>query len=228
MKLPDCPVCCAWFSEIKSWRFMRASDDLMQRRKLSLLIRTSILVVAVVVVLMLSVVLESVLVVSQPLPKADVMVVMAGGRDVRLPPVAALYKKGVAQRILLTNDGIFAGWSSKFNRNLYLVEWAREELLELGVPEDAIVLLRYTASGTIHDTLNTLDYVRVHPEIHSLLVVTTDYHTRRTLWTFQRVFEGEGTQIGVYPVPDLSQPWWRRPSVPYLEFLKYVYYRVRY
>jgi uncharacterized SAM-binding protein YcdF (DUF218 family) len=207
---------------------MRTSDELRQRRTSRLFILTSILVVAVVAVLMLSVALESVLVVSEPLPKADVMVVMAGGRDVRLPPVAALYKEGVAQRVLLTNDGIFAGWSTKYDRNLYLVEWAREELLEMGVPEDAIVLLRYTASGTIHDALNTRDYVPAHPEISSLLVVTTDYHTRRTLWTFRRVFEGEGTQIGVYPVADPSQPWWRRACVLFLEFMKYVYYRLRY
>ncbi|UTF50721.1 YdcF family protein [Desulfomicrobium sp. ZS1] len=207
---------------------MRTSDDLRKRRPSSLFILTSILVVAVAAVLLLSVALESVLVVSKPLPKADVMVVMAGGRDVRLPPVAALYKEGVAQRVLLTNDGIFAGWSTKYDRNLYLVEWAREDLLEMGIPEGAIVLLRYTASGTIHDALNTLDYVRAHPEIRSLLVVTTDYHTRRTLWTFELVFEGEGTQIGVSPVPDLSQSWWRRAQVAYLEFLKYVYYRLRY
>ncbi|SFJ25556.1 Uncharacterized SAM-binding protein YcdF, DUF218 family [Desulfomicrobium apsheronum] len=205
---------------------MHTSDDLRPRRPSSLFMLTSVLVVAFV--LMLSAVLEYVLVVSEPLPKADVMVVMAGGRDVRLPSVAALYKEGVAQRVLLTNDGIFAGWSTKYDRNLYLVEWAREDLLEMGVPEDAIVSLSYTASGTIHDALNTLDYVRAHPEIRSLLVVTTDYHTRRTLWTFGLVFEGEGTQIGICPVPDLSQSWWRRVQVTYLEFLKYVYYRLRY
>jgi uncharacterized SAM-binding protein YcdF (DUF218 family) len=207
---------------------MRASEDLRQRREGSLLILTLILVVAVVAILMLSEALDSVLVVSQPLPKADAIVVMAGGRDVRLAPVAALYKEGVAPLILLTNDGIFAGWSLKYQRNLYLVEWAREDLLEMGVPEGAIALLSYTASGTIYDALNTLDYVLTRPEIQSLLVVTTDYHTCRTLWTFRRVFEREGTQIGVYPVLDLSQPWWRRACVLYLEYLKYVYYRVRY
>jgi uncharacterized SAM-binding protein YcdF (DUF218 family) len=185
------------------------------------------LIVVFSIGLMLSVTLESYLVVSDPLPKADAVVVMAGGRDVRLPPVAALYKKGVAPQVLLTNDGIFASWSQKYQRNLYLVEWAREDLLEMGVPKDAMALLNYTVSGTIHDALNTLAYVRTHPEIRSLLVVTSDYHTRRTLWAFQRVFEGTEIQIGVYPVPDLSASWWRRTSVMYLEFLKYMYYRVR-
>ncbi|MDP3429187.1 MAG: YdcF family protein, partial [Desulfomicrobium sp.] len=144
------------------------------------------------------------------------------------PPVAALYRDGIAPQVLLTNDGIFASWSQKYQRNLYMAEWAREDLLEMGVPEDAIVLLDYTASGTIHDALNTLAYVRTHPEIRSLLVVTSDYHTRRTFWTFRRVFEEEGILIGVYPVTDISQPWWRRVSDLCLEFLKYVYYHLKY
>ena len=207
---------------------MLTSEDVRQRRKSRLVIPTSILVVAVSVSLMLLVDLESYLVVSEPLPKADAIVVMAGGPDVRLPSVADMYKKGVAPQVLLTNDGIFASWSQKHQRNLYLVEWAREDLLEIGVPENTITLLHYTASGTIHDALNTLEYIHTHPEIRNLLVVTSDYHTRRTLWTFRRVFEGQGTQIGVCPVPDPSESWWRRTGVLYLEFLKYLYYRVRY
>lgn len=207
---------------------MQASEDLRQGRKSSLFILTSILIVSISVSLMLSVALESYLVVSDPLPRADAIVVMAGGRKVRLPSVVELYRDGVAPLVLLTNDGIFASWSQKYQRNLYLVEWAREDLVKMGVSENAIALLDYTASGSIHDALNTLAYVRTHPEIRSLLVVTSKFHTRRTLWTFRRVFEGQGTQIGVFPVPDLSEAWWRRTCVLYLEFLKYVYYCVRY
>jgi len=194
----------------------------------ALFISISTLIAAVLISLAVSVALKSFLVVSNYLPRADAIVVMAGGLDTRLPPVATLYSDGVAPQILLTNDGIFASWSQKYQRNLYLVEWAREDLLEMGVPEDVITLLNFTASGTFHDALNTLAYVRTHPEIRSLLVVTSDYHTRRTLWTFWRVFEGTEIQIGVYPVPDLSASWWHRTSVLYLEFLKYVYYRVAY
>lgn len=203
---------------------MQVLEYLRQMLKRCILVLT----VTISVSLLLSATLESFLVVSAPLPKADAIVVMAGGNDVRLPPVAELYRKGVAPRVLLTNDGIFASWSQKYQRNLYLVEWAGEYLLEMGVPENAITLLHYTASGTIHDARNTLAYVRTHPEIRNLLVVTSDYHSRRTLWTFRRIFEGQGVQIGVYPVADLSETWWRRTSVLYLEFLKYVYYRVAY
>lgn len=100
---------------------------------------------------------------------------------------------------MLANDGVFAGWSRKYQRNLYLVEWAREDLLDMGVPWDDIVLVEFTASGSIHDALNTREYVLSREDIRSLLVVTSDYHTRRTLWSFRRVFREEDIRIGIYP-----------------------------
>lgn len=202
--------------------------NLKQWRKERHFILTSILIASVSIILTLSVAFESFLVVSDSLSKVDAIVVMAGGHKVRLPPVAKLYKEGAAPLILLTNDGIIASWSQKYQRNLYQVEWAKEDLVEMGVSNESIILLDYTASGTIHDALNTLQYVRAHPEIRSLLVVTSDYHTRRTLWTFRHVFKESGLQIGCYPVSGPSEQWWRRAYAYYIEFTKYVCYRLRY
>jgi len=56
---------------------MQASDDMRQGRKSSLIILTSMLIVALAISLMLSVALESYLVVSAPLTKASAIVVMA-------------------------------------------------------------------------------------------------------------------------------------------------------
>lgn len=216
------------FAKTNGYKEMRSARVFVQVSHRTLLFLTTSLVVVVSVNLMFSAFLESFLVVSLPLPKADAIVVMAGSRDVRLPPAAKLYKEGLAPLVLLTNDGVFASWSQKYQRNLYQVEWSKENLIEIGVPDGAIDLLNYTFSGTIHDVLNTLDYVRAHPDISSLLVVTSEYHTRRTLWAFLRVFKDEKIQIGISPVPDLPQPWWQRTSVLYLEFLKYLYYQARY
>jgi len=53
--------------------------------------------------------LEDYLVMRKSLDQADAIVVMAGQRDQRLPTAARLYHKGVAPRMLLTNDNVFAG-----------------------------------------------------------------------------------------------------------------------
>ena len=145
--------------------------------------------------------LEPFVVAEQTMTRADVLMVMAGSRSERIPAAAQLYHQGAAPQILLANDGVRSAWSPEYKRNLYEVELAREHLLELGVPGDAIALLEFTKSGSYYDALNTRKFVLTDGRVRSLLVVTSHYHSKRTLWTFQRVFSGTGVQIGVYPIP---------------------------
>ena len=172
--------------------------------------------------------LEGFLVEEKVLEQADAIIVMAGNPDQRLPPAARLYHEGKAPKILLTNDGVFSAWSRKHQRNLYQVEWALEDLLKKGVPEEDIVMLNYTDSGSIRDVLNTRAYVLGRDDIESLLVVTSDYHTRRTLWTFMHVFADDDLEIGIYPVLSSSNNIIEEFRNFYLEFTKYIYYRLRY
>jgi len=172
--------------------------------------------------------LEGYLVQERPLEDADAIVVMAGNREQRLPDAARLYHEGAAPKILLANDGVFAGWSREYQRNLYLVEWAREDLVDMGVPWEDIILLEFSASGSIHDVLNTRDYVLSRENIRSLLVVTSDYHTRRTLWLFQWIFAGEDMTIGIYPSAEHPDIQTSRTETLVIELVKYFYYRLRY
>ncbi len=177
------------------------------------------------VVLIAPYLLDSFLVEEKALEQADAIVVMAGSPDKRLPPAARLYHEGVAPKILLANDGVFSAWSRKHQRNLYQVEWSRKDLIINKVREEDIVMLNYTASGSIYDALNTRAYVLGRDDIESLLVVTSDYHTRRTLWTFEQVFAEDDLEVGIYPVSGNSNNVFK---VFYLEFIKYAYYRLRY
>ena len=172
--------------------------------------------------------LEKVVVAEQTLFEADALVLMAGSRYQRLPAVVELYQDGVAPRILLTNDGIIGGWSEKYQRNLYQVERAREYLLERDIPAEAIAVLGFIESGSYFDALNTRRYVERDDSIRSLLVVSSHYHTRRTLWTFERVFSDSGVKIGVYPIPrspDDERRWLIRNG---METVKLGFYWLRY
>jgi uncharacterized SAM-binding protein YcdF (DUF218 family) len=176
--------------------------------------------------------LNDYLVVAKPLEHADAIVLMAGdnSRD-RLPAVADLFKKGVAPTILLTNDGVLGAWSKEYSRNLYQAEWSRLELLHRGVPRNAVVILEYTHSGTFFDALNTRAYVQA-TKITSLVIVTSDYHTRRTLWSFAQVFAGSAVNLGIYP----AKPYTGSTSVIgqmsrfrtlLIELIKLNYYKFR-
>jgi uncharacterized SAM-binding protein YcdF (DUF218 family) len=174
-------------------------------------------------------VLEDFLVVDMPLAHADALVVMAGEEPIRLHAAARLYKEGKAAKILLTNDGIFSSWSEEKQRNLYQVEWAEDNLLKMQVPENAIVKLPYSSSGSIHDALNTRKYV-LDKGVKSIIIVTSDYHTGRSLWTFERVFQGYHVKIGVSPAKSdmKSESYLRRFMTLSYELLKIVYYKCRY
>jgi uncharacterized SAM-binding protein YcdF (DUF218 family) len=172
--------------------------------------------------------LEDYLVVDRPLQHADALVLMAGEVPIRLPAAARLYKEGKADKILLTNDGVLGAWSEQKQRNLYQVEWAEDELLKMGIPESAIVILTYSASGSIFDATNTRKYVS-GSGIRNLLVVTSDYHTRRSLWAFQTVFRGHPVQIGVYPVEEIRTMTDSRKFIFInIELIKLIYYSFAY
>jgi uncharacterized SAM-binding protein YcdF (DUF218 family) len=172
--------------------------------------------------------LEKFLVVNEQLAHADALVVMAGETSLRLPAAARLFKEGKGDKILLTNDGIFSSWSEEKQRNLYDVEWAEVDLLKMGIPGSAIVKLTYSSSGTIFDALNTRKFALANG-MKSLLVVTSDYHTRRSLWTFQEVFRGINIKISVFPVQSYpKKPLYIRAIVLGLELIKYVFYKAAY
>jgi uncharacterized SAM-binding protein YcdF (DUF218 family) len=109
------------------------------------------------------------------------------------------------------------------------VEWAEEKLLDMGIPGSAIVKLTYSASGSIFDALNTRKFILAHG-IRSIMVVTSDYHTRRSLWTFERVFQSRNVEIGVYPADTGmgNMSIIKRSAVLGFEMTKFLYYRYKY
>jgi uncharacterized SAM-binding protein YcdF (DUF218 family) len=216
--------------ETREVKFIQKSSSIPWGIHIQKCLTFSILLFAIIygMIRVLVPLLEGFLVVDIPLAHADAIVVMAGEMPIRLPAAASLYKEGKAPKILLTNDGIFSSWSEEKQRNLYQVEWAEENLFKFQIPENAIVNLSYTSSGSIHDALNTRKYV-LDKRLKSIIIVTSDYHTRRSLWTFERVFQGYHVKVGVFPARSAEKSSYlsRFMTLSY-EMLKLVYYKCRY
>lgn len=177
------------------------------------------------------------LVVADELPRADRIVVLAGSSTYRERTrlAAALFREGRAPAVTLTDDGLRGGWSNELQRNPYFVERAAAELKLAGVPDEGVETLPRAVAST-HDEALVL---REHAEargLRSLLVVTSAYHSRRALWTFRKVFEGSGVQVGLAVVPPGDETpgpstWWlhaRGWRVVAGEYVKLIYYRLRY
>jgi len=175
------------------------------------------------------------LIVEKPLAKADAILVLSGSDAYieRTSEAAELFKKGSAPKIFLTNDGVQSRWNQKEQRNPYFVERARWRLIGQGVPAEAIEILPTIVDGT-NDEANLLIKISTERNLKSLLLVTSAYHSRRTLWTFERTMLKSNLPLDVGIKSPLSEDkispkfkWWlslKGWKTVGAEYVKLVYY----
>lgn len=175
------------------------------------------------------------LIVEKPLSRADAILVLGGASTYieRTQKAAELYKSGVAAKIFLTDDGERSGWSRVEKRNPPYVELAQKRLISLGVPAENIEILQPSAAGTIDEARILLAKTQAE-KLNKILIVTSAYHTRRALWTFEREFAAANikNELGIAaaptgeqtPPPDfwwLSHRGWNLVAGEYLKFAVY-------
>lgn len=160
------------------------------------------------------------LIVEKPLSRADAIFILGGSSTYieRSQQAALVFKQGISSKIFLTNDGLKGGWNKKEQRNPYFVEKARGELIAQGIPETAIEVLPGTVDGT-QDEAELFAKIFQERDLHSVLLITSAYHSRRTLWTFEREASRNNlaVEIGIDPVPvgrqtPLPSVWWIKKS----------------
>ncbi len=181
--------------------------------------------------------LAELLIVEKPLERADVILILAGSSVYRerTAKAAELFKQGIAAKIVLTDDGMRGGWSRSEQRNPPFVELAEKNLIAAGVPAENIEIIVPNGSGTIYEA-------RIFRETaqkmnwKSVLLVTSAYHTRRTLWTFEKELSNDEIAVGIAAAP----VGWQTPPVNYWwltlrgwnfvagEYVKSLYYWVYY
>ena len=177
------------------------------------------------------------LIVEKPLERADAILILAGSSVYieRTQKASEIFKQGVAPKIVLTDDGGQTGWSRSEKRNIPYVEMAQRNLIAQGVPIEKIEIIKPNGSGTVYEAQLFREKAR-RENWKIVLLVTSAYHTRRTAWTFERVFENEAVEFGIVsPPPGEQTPppnfWWFVPrgwSFVAGEYVKSFYYWVYY
>ena len=133
---------------------------------------------------------RSLLVIESPISQADAILVLGGESQARPITAARLYREGVASKIFIIGTGDH--------------ETNRRALLSGGVPENRITIERESKS-----TLENAEFAKPLLEaagVRRVLLVTSSFHARRALATFQQRIPG--IEFGV---TTSRIGWWDTP-----------------
>lgn len=148
-------------------------------------------------------------VVDEPAPHADAIVVLGDDNYYadRATHATELYRQGVA--------GIVVASGRRLRPNAGMSELMEHDLVERGVPKEKIVRFAHDGDSTSEEAA-ALAHLAEERKWKSVVVVTSNYHTRRARYIFQKVFPaGIVVSVGSAHDGDFDpQRWWdKRKSV---------------
>ena len=153
-------------------------------------------------------------IISDPLGPADAVAIFGGGVADRQFAAAQYYWQGLVTKILIDGPD------------------SEAVLLKLGIPESAIETFGHALRNTHQEALALRVYMEQH-NLHSIIVPTEIFSTRRVRWMLRRASPIE-FQIRVIALetPDYRRDDWLRRMQGIgafkNEIIKYIYYRLRY
>ena len=144
---------------------------------------------------------------------------------------AALVEEGWARRVLVAKSAPNPFTTDKILPPPHEVN--RGILVNRGVPADNVIILPGAAETTFDEAQALATFLKDRPGAR-VIVVTSDYHSRRSRWIFQRTLAGRSDVLSFVSAPtdyvDMDQWWreqWGMKIVP-VEYLKLAFYLVRY
>ena len=177
------------------------------------------------------------LVVVDPLEKADAIAILGGYGSVRGAEAAELYHQKWAPRILVTKEGFpyrESDWA-RYGVVFPETDAATVAVLRcLAVPAGNIEVLEGYNDSTAEEAWRCLHYMQAKGWTR-LILVTSNFHTRRSRMIFRRVFRGSNIRICVRPASPETEfdpnRWWNRrldSKTLLLEYQKLIFYALRY
>src|SRR5271163_523866 len=144
-------------------------------------------------------------IVDESLDHADAIIVLSDDNFYadRVTRAAELMREGKAPVVVASGRRLrpYAG----------IAELMQHDLIERGVPKEKIISFPQDADNTREEAA-TLRNLVVEKKWSSVLVVTSNYHTRRARYIFRRVFP-QGVQLAVVSPRDGDfdpQQWWEK------------------
>lgn len=192
-----------------------------QKYKLSYRIRRYLFRLLIILCLFVGLVFGSAFYLSpqDKLERADAIVVVSGGQTrTRAERGIELYKQGWAPKLIFSGAALDNGPSNAHEMRL--------QALRAGVPDDAI-LSDEDARTTYQNAENTKRFVD-DLRARTVILVTSPYHQRRAMMTFERVYGADYTFVNQSSFDNRwsKAAWWATPFGVYItgsELVKVIY-----
>ncbi len=166
---------------------------------------------------------------SEPV-RAEYVFVLPGDEETRPFVAAALVRKGWAHHVLVPQ--VYVDPADE-----QITAPAHEviaKVLQLrGVPEERITILQAASTSTFEDVAALDRFLQSHSQAR-VLVVTSNFHTRRTAWVLSRALGPRFQQVHLVGTPYerlVPEQWWTSCwgfQAVTSEYLKLLYYALRY
>ena len=167
------------------------------------------------------------LVESDKLEKADAIAVFSGDSGARTERAVELLKEGYGDYLILSGGKVYD--------DVTMAELMKNNAIKLGVDESKI-LIDDEASTTNENAEFTTNIIEEN-NFKSVIVVTSDYHTRRSKLAMEKALEntlidGEEVEVTVTPSKEekFTTKWWRSGNSVLMvisEYLKLMGYWVK-
>ena len=166
--------------------------------------------------------------------RADVIVVLAGPRVERWLEGVELYRDKIAPKIVLSSGRIEPAEDALRARGIRFPREAdlmKDAMIQLGVAPADVEIFAQSVDNTAAEASATRALAATRGW-RRILVVTSKYHTRRSLYAFAREFSGTGVHVQLRASRfDGARPheWWKhRPDQRFVisELQKLLAYRL--
>lgn len=148
-------------------------------------------------------------------PKDSDLIVMIGGDTGRLKRAAELYQDGYGNYVMITPVINIPG----LEQNIETAE-------DYGIPKN-VLIADYTAESTYTNATAVIDYMKGN-NMTTALIVTSDYHIKRTKYIFEKENAGRFTFKYIAALNKYGDRWYDTSDSFFIwrsEFIKIWWYR---
>lgn len=170
------------------------------------------------------------LIYEDDLKKVTYAFVLSGGPWDRGNEAVRIFEKGFADTLVCTGENIPHDFKA-LGLDMLESEITEKNMLNKGVPKSQILLLK-KGTSTREESEEILAFCKSR-SVKSIIVLSTDFHTRRIKQVFKNKFEKEGIEVIVWAAPSSkydAQNWWKSEDGLIAlnnEYIKQLYYLVK-